>query len=288
MGQPLPLHERLTLGLLTGILLVSLGSWLLGHATAHPAMIIGCATGVYAGFCWLKHRMLSDRNGQLVLSAFMTIGILFFLYVVLGRISFEVMPYIADPLLAWLDVRIGLGTVPALWAERFVTDASTRLFSVVYALFIPYLYLSIFLGLLGRPASERDAFVTGFTVLYALSFLGYLLLPARGPIVFYQHQFAAPLPTNVFHAMIVHAVDQCGGPHGAFPSLHVGASAYACLFDLQFNRVRGMLYLPLVLLIAMATILLRYHYVVDLWAGAALAALAFAVARSRITETIDA
>ena len=146
--------------------------------------------------------MLPDRDRRLVLSAFMTIGILFFLYVVLGRISFEVMPYVADPQLARLDVWLGLGAAPALWAERFVTDASTRVFSVVHALFIPYLYLSIFLGLLGRPTPERDAFVAGFTVLYALSFLGYLFLPARGPIVFYAQQFAAPLPDNVFQGQM--------------------------------------------------------------------------------------
>jgi membrane-associated phospholipid phosphatase len=54
----------------------------------------------------------------------------------------------------------------------------------------------------------------------------------------------------------------------------VGASAYACLFDLRYNRLRGFTYLPLVVLIAMATVLLRYHYVIDLLAGLLLALMA--------------
>jgi membrane-associated phospholipid phosphatase len=51
----------------------------------------------------------------------------------------------------------------------------------------------------------------------------------------------------------------------------VGAAAYACLFDLRYNRLRGATYLPLVVLIAMATVVLRYHYVIDWIAGLSIA-----------------
>jgi membrane-associated phospholipid phosphatase len=78
---------------------------------------------------------------------------------------------------------------------------------------------------------------------------------------------------------VVEAIDSVGGPHGAFPSLHVGASAYACLFDWRRNRLRAMTYLPIVLMIIAATVILRYHYVVDLLAGLALAILAERLAR---------
>ena len=57
-----------------------------------------------------------------------------------------------------------------------------------------------------------------------------------------------------------------------FPSLHVGGSVYLCLFDLRTNRLRGLTYLPMVLLIYVATIFLRYHYIVDLIAGTIIAA----------------
>jgi hypothetical protein len=47
---------------------------------------------------------------------------------------------------------------------------------------------------------------------------------------------------------------------------------YLCLFDLRTNRLRGLTYLPMVLLIYVATIFLRYHYIVDLIAGTVIAA----------------
>ena len=76
------------------------------------------------------------------------------------------------------------------------------------------------------------------------------------------------------------SVDALGGPHGAFPSLHVGASVLALTFDLRYgDRLRGLVYVPLVLLIALATLVLRYHYVVDLVVGAALGPGALAASR---------
>jgi membrane-associated phospholipid phosphatase len=75
------------------------------------------------------------------------------------------------------------------------------------------------------------------------------------------------LEGGFFHDMVVQGIDSVGGPKGAFPSLHVGASVYLCMFDLTTNRLRGLTYLPIVLLIYLATVFLRYHYVVDLVAG---------------------
>ena len=43
---------------------------------------------------------------------------------------------------------------------------------------------------------------------------------------------------------------------------------------MRYNRLRGFTYLPLVALIAMATVVLRYHYVVDWIAGLAIAGFA--------------
>ena len=126
-------------------------------------------------------------------------------------------------------------------------------------------------GLVGRPDHERGRFVSGFAILYAVSFLGYLYVPAKGPVVYYAGDFTVTLAGGMFHQIVLKSIDAAGGPHGAFPSLHVGAAAYACLFDLRYNRLRGATYVPLLVLIVMATIVLRYHYVIDLIAGLSLA-----------------
>lgn len=215
-----------------------------------------------------------------VLCALTTIGVMFTLYLTLATIPFETIPWIADPALSRADELLFFGTNPSLWLEPHVTAGRLEFFALVYALFIPYVYLSIFLGLVGRPDIERNAFVTGIAVTYALGFLGYLLVPARGPVVFLASDFAAPLQGGTFHGMIVRSVAQCGGPHGAFPSLHVGVSCFLCFFDLRWNRLRGLTYVPIVVLIMCATVVVRYHYVVDILAGVLVAAVAYRAASS--------
>jgi len=81
------------------------------------------------------------------------------------------------------------------------------------------------------------------------------------------------------------SIDLAGGPHGAFPSLHIGASSLAAIVDLRHgDKLRGLIYVPFILLIAVATVALRYHYVVDLLAGACLAWAAVAVAERGVAR----
>ena len=221
---------------------------------------------IYVGTAMLGNRFKQSPVSLLVQSA-LTIAVMFGLYLILATLPFDIIPYNADGLLAGIDQVMGIGIRPSLWFEQFVTEPVLNLFSFFYAVFIPYLYFSIFLSLLGRPEYEKRIFITAFALTYSFSFLGYLFVPARGPVVFYQDQFANPLNGGYFHQLIVTSIEQCGGPHGAFPSLHVGASWFVCFFDLKFNRLRGLLYLPIVLGIVCATVLLRYHYVIDLVAG---------------------
>lgn len=241
-----------------------LGSWLL-HL------------GILAGYAIL----MPVTSTRATLRAVITIGVMFTLYFTLAVIPFEAIPWLADAPLSRADEKLFLGVNPALWIEPHVTHGRLEFFSFVYALFIPYVYLSIFIGLVGRPDRERTAFVNGIALVYCIGFLGYLFVPARGPVVFLASEFAAPLQGGMFHDTIVQSVANCGGPHGAFPSLHVGVACFLCFFDLHWNRLRGLTYVPVVLLIAIATIVTRYHYVVDILAGAIIAGLAYRVARGR-------
>jgi membrane-associated phospholipid phosphatase len=124
---------------------------------------------------------------------------------------------------------------------------------------------------LGRQPPERDQFLTGWVFTYAISYLGYLFLPAYGPVVYHAGDYELALRGGFFYRTVVAGVEAAGGPHGAFPSLHIGGSMYLCCFDLKSNRLRGLTYLPIVLLIYVATVFLRYHYVVDLIAGTLIA-----------------
>lgn len=204
--------------------------------------------------------------------AIATIAVLLFLYSSLAAPVFAIIPWRADALFATADRALFGGHSPALWASAHIGRSGLEFWSLIYGFFVPFLYVSIFLGCVGRRAPEREEFLTGFSVTYAIAYLGYLFLPSTGPIEFFPS--VAPPPGGPLHRMILSSVSATGGNHGAFPSLHVGASAYLCLFDWSHNLLRGMTYAPVVVLIGFSTLFLQYHYVVDLLAGLAIAIFA--------------
>jgi membrane-associated phospholipid phosphatase len=74
-----------------------------------------------------------------------------------------------------------------------------------------------------------------------------------------------------------------------FPSLHVAASAFMLFFDRRFARWRYRVYLPAAIALWISTVYLRFHYGVDVLAGALVALIglrvAFTVARAASLDT---
>lgn len=208
--------------------------------------------------------------GVQLLRPALTVGVIFICYTTLGRLGVDGMPHLVDAELSRIDTWLW-GANPSLWLQRYQTPAWVEFFSFIYAAFIPYVYLSLALGCLGRPPLERDQFFTGWVFLYVISYLGYIFVPARGPASYHEYDYHVALQGSIFHQMVVDGMQSSGGLQGVFPSLHVGCSVYLCLFDLRTNRLRGLTFLPMVLLIYLATIFLRYHYIIDLVAGTMLA-----------------
>ena len=172
--HPADTATLLILGIVTVTLVAAtaFGAPVAGSLATHAALLCG-----FAGVAW----WLGRREGAVV-RAIAIIAVMFTLYTTLGHVAFTAIPWLADPWLEQADRVLLLGRAPVLAVEPLAATGWAKLLSFGYAMFIPYLYLSIILSLVGRPPAERDEFVTGFAVLYALSFLGYLFLPARGPV----------------------------------------------------------------------------------------------------------
>jgi hypothetical protein len=178
-----------------------------------------------------------------------------------------------DAELLQLD-RLLVGTTPALLLQPLVHPPLTEALSLCYGLFIPYFATSLiwyFLG--GLPVARR--FFAGLLGLYSVGFLGYLLVPARGPYLALADFFAVPLAGGVLTEANATLVAIGGNKVDVFPSLHCAASAFILAFDRRHSRVRFRLFLAPVAGLWLSTLYLRYHYLVDLIAGFALAALAW-------------
>ena len=266
-----------TLGVVTLTLLVALlaGRPVSGSLALHAGVFVALAVIVRIA------SRLAGAEARTLVTAVTVVVVMFFLYTSLGHAAFAAIPWNGDPWLRAADRMLGFGLEPVLWVNDALDQHpwTTEVLSFFYGLFLPYLYLTIFLGFVARPRESRRVFLLAFALLYGVSFMGYLFVPARGPVVLMEAAFTAPLEGGLFHGIILRSIEGFGGPHGALPSLHVGAAVLGTTFDFRHgDRLRGLIYVPLVLLIALATLALRYHYLVDLVIGSALAVAALLVA----------
>jgi membrane-associated phospholipid phosphatase len=98
--------------------------------------------------------------------------------------------------------------------------------------------------------------------------MGYTVLPAGGPHRWMT--FASPLHGWLLE-WTLKPVNGVSNSVDAFPSVHLAATLYLLLFDWQHARRRFWWVLLPCLLLWFSTLYLRFHYFVDLLAGAATA-----------------
>lgn len=190
-------------------------------------------------------------------------------------IAFFGAPDITD----WLyraDVAL-FGVEPTIWAQRFLHPALTDFFTFSYWLFyvLPPL-LGLLLYLRGKGRAFRETLVSIVFCLY-LGYIGYVILPAGPP--------RYTIPAEVFGPPLVGlipALDASRGAtaavpltaKGAFPSLHCGVMFLAML--LAWRHLRW--FFPIMFFfgvgLILGTVYLRHHWVVDIFAGIALAIVA--------------
>lgn len=240
----------------------------LGPASPDALLYLGLLLGGLA-LVAAGPALASDIGGKLRL-AFYPVALVA-AYLNMGHALARMGAPLRDDALLRLD-RLLVGTTPGRLLQPLVHPALTDVLSLCYGLFIPYLATSlVWYFLQDLPVARR--FFAGLLGLYFVGFLGNLLVPARGPYVALAGLFTVPLgggPITKANATLV----ALGSSHvDAFPSLHCAASAFILAFDHRHSRRRFRLFLVPVVGLWLSTLYLRFHYLVDLLAGFALAAL---------------
>ena len=136
-----------------------------------------------------------------------------------------------------------------------------------YAIVIPsvaaYWYVS------GRQAAFGELLLLLSTVLLG-SYLFFILLPVDSPYYLWQ-RLGPPLSGHIFFDL-VHQMSARGGARGgAFPSAHVSGAVVVSLVAWRHQRQLAYLLVPITGGVMIATVYGRFHYVLDAFAGAALA-----------------
>jgi membrane-associated phospholipid phosphatase len=129
------------------------------------------------------------------------------------------------------------------------------------------------------PRPRFREMMSGLMVVTFLGLLGYILVPAIGPLYTLRNLYTVPLhqPISVFNQQL-EFMDLARIHRDVFPSMHVAISFLVWLYALRNSRSLFWVLSPLVLSLWVSTIYLRYHYLVDVVAGLFLAPASFLLA----------
>jgi membrane-associated phospholipid phosphatase len=178
-----------------------------------------------------------------------------------------------DAQMAWLDFRLW-GVHPTVWLERLQSPWLTEFLQIAYTMFVPaVIVVAVVIWLKGLyPEFRYYAFLISLGFL--ASYVGYLLVPVRGPRFFLtslQHVDLQGL--WLFHAL-QRILNQLESAHyDCFPSGHTELTLIAWWSSRRVSRKLFAGLSVYTILIVTATVYLRYHYTVDVLAGTLLAAV---------------
>lgn len=159
----------------------------------------------------------------------------------------------------------GLNHGPAVLNLRTPIDVAlpvVPIFVIPYNSLEPVIYASLVLFLLLRTRIFQSA-ALAMILTFLVSYLFYIFL---------QSEVIRPTltATDTYTAMIreVYAGDN---PFNDFPSLHTSTSTLMAIFWWRFDRRLGMFESGWTLLIVLSTVLVKQHYVADIFGGLAVA-----------------
>ena len=191
----------------------------------------------------------------------------------LEHLVHTINPRDIDPLLIRLDYLLFKGH-PTVMMEKIMTPLLTDLLQLAYA---SYYFLPITLGavlLMKRDHAAFDHALFLIMFCFYLSYAGYLLFPALGPRFTMNHLQHAELRGLFITGPLQELLNRLEGiKRDAFPSGHTGIALTVLVLSWRYERRLFRLFLPCVAILVFSTVYLRYHYVVDVLAGAVLTAL---------------
>ncbi len=164
------------------------------------------------------------------------------------------------------------GVEPTLWMQRWIVPWLTDLLSFAYVsyYFLPFV-LVLVLYLKNRPGLNRAIFT--LTLGYYISFIGYILFPAVGPRYSMTSLYTVPLEGSFITDWVrdgLNAIEH--NRRDCMPSGHTQIALTVLYLAYRYERVLFKIFLPFVCGLIFSTVYLRYHYVIDLMVGAAIAA----------------
>jgi len=185
-----------------------------------------------------------------------------------------------------LDKRL-FGFEPAEAWDRFVCPATTEWFAFFYYLYFAIVLVHILpMALFERRMKVLRELSLGIFLVFCVGQLVYVAVPGFGPYRLLEARLVHPLEGPLFWPLVSETVASFDGAHRTdiFPSLHTAVPTFLTLFSFRHRSLSPFRYTWPVMAfvtvnIVLATMFLRWHYLLDVIAGLTLATLAFLAAR---------
>jgi membrane-associated phospholipid phosphatase len=186
-----------------------------------------------------------------------------------------------DSEMARLDFALW-GVHPTVWLERVHSPWLTEYLQIVYVLFVPMVLLVAALLWLKRRLAEFRYYAFLISLGFLVSYLGYLLVPVRGPLYLRDQLQSFPLQGLWSFQILRDTIAGLESIHfDCFPSGHTELTLLAWWSSRRISKGLFGVFSVYTVCMIFATVYLRYHYTIDLFAGAGVA-LALLVAAPRI------
>ncbi len=269
--------------LLVGYLVAILVALAFGKGTNRiPCMVrVSADLGAYV-FVLALVRLQILRWGSVsasLLYRFTVMATLLGTFFQLREILPAVSPWALDAPIYAFDLRV-FGVEPSLWFDQFVNVGTTEWFAFFYFLY----FLILTVHVLPILFWERDMrvvsrFGVGFLMIFLTAHLLYMVVPGWGPYRYLSGSFRHELHGPMFWPLVQQTVDAGGAQKDIFPSLHTAVPTFIAIFSYRNRRLIPFKYSWGVMAfvatqIIIATLFLRWHYLVDVVAGLTLATTA--------------
>ncbi len=216
-------------------------------------------------------------TGRRLTGKAITIFLTFYLgFLLLPFYASAVNPSSYEAELLWFDEAL-FGMPVANFLEPYLVIGLTDFAQLCYA--SHYLLPFVLMGLLLKEGKNQEAewLAAAVSLVVLTSFVLYIVVPARSPYVLAHAlengpiRFSGPIPMTSWGRAIRDWLHQYETfKHDCFPSGHTQLSLTVLVASWRYHRRSFPAFLVVVSGLIFATLYLRYHYVIDLAAGAVL------------------
>jgi membrane-associated phospholipid phosphatase len=266
--------DRLTAGyLLLTLLLVALRASRIPHAGS-----IAIVNSALLGVVWLiSRRRESGPRPWRIAAEWYPLACFVIFFEQIGSLVHALVDDWYDAMLISADYA-AFGAHPTVWIEQYASHWLTEYMQFSYFMYFP-LTAAVAAWLRWRHgrAALGELFLASCLAYYSC-YVIFVIFPVEGPYHTLRELQQVELRGGWFDS-VMQWIERYGRVHGGvFPSAHVAGSVVALLVTARYSPRLAALLAPLVMSIMVATVYGRYHYAVDVPAGALVAIAGVVVA----------